>query len=245
MTWLLRGPIGFYRRLAFKGWSTVLRLRLARFGMRLELDAPDGAVLRGFPRLEVEGADRGGRVGLRIGRAVRIGAGVELQVHAAADNALDIGDGCRVASGARFKLVGGSIRIGERSVIRDFVVLKSAGRLEIGRRNTISYGVVVHCTDAITFEDGVGLAEGTTVIDSEHVAGGSDLPWYELPVASEPVLLARNTFVLANSAVLKGTVTGEGCVAGAGSVLRGRYPDRALLVGAPARVARRLASGSA
>lgn len=236
---LLSRGLALYRRAVFLRWTMLMRLRLAWWGMRLDLDAPEGALLTGAPGLEVETSGRrGGTLRLTIGRGVRIGSGTEIQVHAGLDSSLELGDRVRVSSGARFKLRGGAVRIGPGTAVRDFTVLKSAGELVVGACNTLSYGVVIHCDRSVTLGDGVGLAERTTIVDSQHEAAGRDVSWSEQPVVSAPVVLGRNTTVFANAAVLKGTVTGPGCVAAANSVLRGEYPPNSLLVGAPAQVVR-------
>lgn len=235
----LRRLLRLYRRLRFVHWTWLLRLRLAWAGMRLEIDAPEGAVLAELPALEVEtGGRRGGVLRVRLGRRVRIGRGVEIQVHAGLDNELELGDGVRVASGGRFKLRGGAIRIGARASIRDFVVIKSAGELRIGAAAILSYGVVVHCQEAVAIEEHVGIAEGVTITDSDHRLDhrrrGSVT---HMPVTYDPVVIGRGTLIFAGATVLAGTVAAPGCIVAAGALLRGRYPAGSLLVGAPARVA--------
>jgi len=207
--------------------------------MRLELGAPGGTVIGTLPRIQAgRSRERGGVLRISIGHEVRIGSQVELEVQAGAENELILDDRAQISSSARFKLSGGAIHVGEETVIRDFAVLKSSGTLHIGARSTVSYGVVVHCAASVTFEPGVGLAEHTTVVDSDHRIDGRDLSWDEYPIRCEPVLLERNTTILAGSTVLKGTRTGQGCVAAARSVLRGSYPAKSLLAGAPAAVVR-------
>ena len=154
------------------------------------------------------------------------------------DSRLVIGDDVRVSAGARFKLLGGSVEVGPRTVVRDGVVLKSSGRLVIGAACVISYGVVVHCSEAVTLEDHVGLGDRTTVVDSAHETDGSDTPWVDQPAPSEPVLVGRNTMVFANATILRGARVGHNSVVAAGAVVSGEHPDAVLLAGVPAGVAR-------
>lgn len=209
--------------------------------MRLELDAADTPLLLAAPRLVVlPGAGRGGVLRLKLGAPVRIGSEVEIEVHTGSSSELTLRDGVHVSGGARFKLRGGTIDVGAGTAVREFAILKATeGALRVGGRCTLSFGSVIHCAEAVTLGDGVGLAEHVSVLDSDHRLGGAHHPW-DNPIVSDPVTLGELTTVLAGSVVLKGTRTGRGCVAAAGSVLRGDYPAASLLAGTPARVIRSL-----
>lgn len=51
----------------------------------------------------------------------------------------------------------------------------------------------------------------------------------------DPIIIGDNVFVGAHCTFLPGTVIGDNCIIGAGSVLRGRFPPFTLIAGNPAR----------
>ena len=238
MQGLLSALLGVWRRTRLALWAATVRVRLRWSGMRLRLEA-DEAPAGPLPRVDLLGRG-GGTLRLRFGRGVRFDGATGIYAEPEGDSSLELGDDVRVSSGARFKLLGGHISVGPRTVVRDHAILKSSGRLSVGASNVISYGVVVHCSNEVTLEDHVGLGDRTTVVDSTHETDGSDTPWVEQPAPSRPVLVQRNTMVFANATILRGANVGRNSVVAAGAVVTGEHPDGVLLAGVPATVARKL-----
>lgn len=56
-----------------------------------------------------------------------------------------------------------------------------------------------------------------------------------------PIRVGNNVFIGYNSILLPGTVVGDHCVIGAGSIVSGNVPDGSVVAGAPARVIKTLA----
>lgn len=223
-------------------WALLTRLRLRWHGIRLELSASSDTFLADMPTLEVRRGTAGpGVLRIEIRRGVKIGSGVEIAVHTGFTDEIVLRDRVTVSSGVRFKLRGGRIDIGEDAAVRDLVILKSSGDLTTGGRNTLSYGSVIHCRESVTLGRGAGVAEHVSVIDSDHQLGGDDHPW-DSEIVSSPIVLGELTSILAGCVVLKGTRTGPGCVAAAGSVLRGEYPPASLIAGSPATAVRSLSA---
>jgi acetyltransferase-like isoleucine patch superfamily enzyme len=238
MARLLSPLLGSWRRLRLGLWAAAVRTRLRWAGMRLRLEAAE-APAGPLPRVDPLG--RGpGTFTLRLGRGVRFDGDTGIYVEPG-DNSLDIGDEVRVSAGARFKLLGGQVSVGPRTVVRDGAVLKASGRLSIGAANVISYGVVVHCSESVVREDHVGLGDRTTVVDSAHETDGSDTPWVQQPAPAEPVVVGRNTMVFANATILRGSRVGRNSVVAAGAVVSGEHPDAVVLAGVPAVVTRKVA----
>ena len=50
------------------------------------------------------------------------------------------------------------------------------------------------------------------------------------------IKIGNNVFIGNNCTILPGTTVGDNCIIGAGSVLRGRYPDDSVIIGNPAKV---------
>jgi carbonic anhydrase/acetyltransferase-like protein (isoleucine patch superfamily) len=70
------------------------------------------------------------------------------------------------------------------------------------------------------------------------------MPVVDQPVAVGPVSIGENTFVGANSLVLRGASVGANCVLAGASVVRGgEYPGGFLYAGSPLAAVRRLGDG--
>jgi len=82
--------------------------------------------------------------------------------------------------------------------------------------------------------NGVGIATGTIFIT--HDAGVScfkkDMPGYDI---FGKIVIGDNVFIGANCTLLPNTRVGNNCIIGAGSVLRGKYPDNSVVFGNPAK----------
>ena len=204
--------------------------------MRLDIDIGPGVVFYGNPKLRFAVGERGGTLRVRLGRGVRIREGLDIEVSPGVDSTLELGDDVRVYSNVALKLRGGAIRVGAGTNLREGVVIKAEGAVEMGVQCTISYNVVLHCTEAITLGDHVGLGERTSIVDSGHDVDGSDVPWTQQPVGTAPVVVGRNTMAFSNVVIMRGVSLGRNTIVAAGSVVTGGdHPDGAVLLGAPAR----------
>jgi len=50
------------------------------------------------------------------------------------------------------------------------------------------------------------------------------------------IRIGNNTFIGANVSILPGTVIGENCIIGTGSVVKGEIPDNSIVIGNPAKI---------
>jgi maltose O-acetyltransferase len=230
----------------FRVWVAYLRARLRRHGARLELDAPHGARVHGLPRVRATtwgpAAPGGDRVlRLRLGHGVRIGSGLVLEVNPGSTNTIELGDHVELGELVHLVVRGGAVRLGARTVVRSFAVLKADGELVTAGDNMLSYGVVVHCAQRVALGARTIVAERSSLVDSDHRAEGDD--FYNAPPDIAPVELGDNVLVGANVVVTAGTRIGSDSIVAAGTVTTGReaFPAGSLLAGAPARVVRALA----
>lgn len=226
----------------FRLWTTRLDLELRRRGGRLVLDAPHGLRFDAPPHLKIAMSGEGdGTLTLRIGRNVTIGRGVLLEVWAPGTNVLELHDDSYILDGARVLLRSGSIVLGPRSNLRDYVQVKSQGDLVLGEEVSVCYGSVIHCTERVELHDLVGTGERITIIDSEKRHDGSDTHFLRQPLRVAPVVIGRNTFIAANAVITHGSRVGPNAVIGAGAVLTGGdYPGGWILAGAPAKPVKQL-----
>lgn len=226
----------------FRLWTTRLDLELRRRGGRLLLDAPYGVRFDAPPHLKIAMTGEGaGTLRLRIGRNVSIGRNVLLEVWAPGTNVLELHDDSYILDGARVMLRSGSIVLGPRSNLRDYVQVKSQGQLVLGEEVSVCYGSVIHCTERIELHDLVGTGERITIIDSEKRHDGSDTHFLRQPLRVDPVVIGSNTFIAANAVITHGSRVAPNAVIAAGAVLTGGdYPGGWILAGAPAKPVKQL-----
>lgn len=235
-----------WRTVRFRLWAARTRVRLARHGCRFELHAAATPRFYGLPRIELEpvGGPTGSLV-LRLGRDVRLGRDLTIDVWTGSDGVIEVGNGVTFQNRVRLQAWNGLIRLDEKVQIRDACEMKSKGELTVGARTLIGRNATLHCDTRITIGACVGLAERVMIADSDHAHDGSSTFFMEQPVISEPVEIGDNCFLAANILVLRGVRIGANAVVAAGAVLTGGdYPASWLLVGAPARALRPLGDQS-
>jgi acetyltransferase-like isoleucine patch superfamily enzyme len=125
---------------------------------------------------------------------------------------LGFGDDASIYNSA---LVYGDVTVGRRTWIGPSVLLDgSGGPLRIGAYCSISAGVQIYTHDTVCWSLSLGEADRATA--SVSIGDGCHLG--------------------ALSVVAAGSSIGDRCVVGAHSFVKGHVPDRAVVVGAPARV---------
>ncbi len=224
-------------RARFRVWAARLALALRRNGGRLALDAPHGAAFYEAPLIEATpDGGSGGTFTLRLGRDVRLGRRLVLELWAGADSRLEIGDRTRLWSDVRVQLRRGAVCVGSDVQVRDRVQLKADGLLTVGDHGVLGRDSLLHCSERIDVGSHVGMGERTSVIDSDHSPDGSERYYLDQPLRVTPVRVARNVLISANVVLLRGSRLGANSMVGAGSVVAaGDYPAGWLVAGIPAR----------
>lgn len=243
-------PVGdVAQRLRFQAWALRTDARLRMRGSRLVLEAPHGArfgtppVVQFTPQGLSRPLSRRGPAALvlRLGRNVDLGRGLTIEIRPDGHNVLEMRDHTVFLGNCRVILFDGSITVGTETHVRSLAILKSSGDLRIAPRCTISHQVMIHCATEVEIEELVSIAERTSIIDSDHALDGTDAWNMAQEDAYSPVRIGRNTFIGANSVLLRGAHVGRNSLVGAGAVVRGGdYPDGHLVAGSPARAVREL-----
>jgi acetyltransferase-like isoleucine patch superfamily enzyme len=223
-------------------WLVRLRFELRRNGGRLKVEGWRGVRIAEMPRIRTAPLGEGtGVTTIRLSPDVMIGSGVILELHAKGDNLLEVGRGARIYDGAQLDLRSGAIRIAERCLIQGNAVLKSNGLLVLSERARVSYGVCLHCSERIELGSATGIGEYASVFDSDHTHDGSDIPFNDRPIVTDPVLIESNVMVARGAVVLRGSRIAKNSVVAANSVVMGgEYPPRSMLAGTPAKRIRQL-----
>lgn len=94
-------------------------------------------------------------------------------------------------------------------------------------------GAYIHAQKGITIGRNCVIASGVNIMDTNgHVLKSPD----RTSGRDEPdeIVLGNNIWIGLNAIILKGTKIGNNSVVGAGSVVKGEYPDNSLILGNPA-----------
>jgi UDP-2-acetamido-3-amino-2,3-dideoxy-glucuronate N-acetyltransferase len=138
---------------------------------------------------------------------------------------VSIGDGTRIGN---FVFIRSGTTIGEGCTIGSYVDIE--GEVVIGNHVSLQSGVYV--TRGVIIEDDVFCGPRViTMNDKRMVHRRPNLTWKQ---AAPRILRAAR--VGGGSVLLPGVTVGENALVGAGSVVTRDVPDRAIVVGNPARV---------
>lgn len=114
----------------------------------------------------------------------------------------------------------GSLRLGDNCFIGPKVIIDLAGEVELGDHSTISMGA--------------------TILTHMNV-GYKDHPLQaRYPKRVEGVKLKRGAFVGAGAIIFPGTVLGENCLVGAGSVVKESQPANSVVTGNPGKAKKKI-----
>jgi acetyltransferase-like isoleucine patch superfamily enzyme len=135
----------------------------------------------------------------------------------------------------------GTMVIGERVQIyshhaRTVFTTFTHGRLVIGDRAFINYGVDIAATGLVSIGADCLIGTHVSIIDN----GFHDvIDRHALP-EPKPVVIGDNVWIGNRAIILPGVTIGDGAVVGAGSVVVHDVPARSVVAGNPARVVREL-----
>lgn len=108
-----------------------------------------------------------------------------------------------------FSANGGTIKIGDHAFFNRNCILVSLDQIIIGNRCIFGPNVVIYDHDHRFNADGI--------IEGEF--------------KKSPVIIEDHCWIGANVTILRGTHIGEGCVIGAGSVIKGDIPAHSIVIG--------------
>ena len=80
--------------------------------------------------------------------------------------------------------------------------------------------------DSVKIGSGCKFGNNLVIVDHDHNYKNDDGPEF----ISTPVVIGDNNWVGANVTILRGTKIGNGCVIGAGSVVKGDIPDGSKII---------------
>lgn len=130
-----------------------------------------------------------------------------------------------------------NVTIGRNCLFQDSIYVRAGvrGRVEIGDEVAVNSFVQIYGHGGVFIGDETQLGPGTIVTTTGH-----DYSDRHLEASFTPIKIGRRVWIGANVTIIGGVTIGDGAVIGAGAVVIRDVPARALAVGVPARVVRRL-----
>lgn len=186
-------------------------------------------------RVQLAAAAADATVDLQVADDVRVGRGVRVTFAPWTANVLHVGAGSLLEDAVRLQLKGGEVRVGERVEVRRGTLMNVAGRLDVGDDTILSWGCVLHCSEAVRIGEMVLVGEYSTFADSSHFFTAPDeTAWHN--VRSAPIEVGRGCWFGAKTTVARGGRIGAHCIVAASSVVVGEVPEGSLASGVPAQV---------
>ncbi|KAI3590823.1 Galactoside O-acetyltransferase [Cupriavidus sp. U2] len=136
---------------------------------------------------------------------------------------------------------GNMVRVADHVTVDSFVKIKFAGGggdVEIGAHAYLNSGVVIYSGNGVKIGRGVLIAANTTLAPTNHEyreKARSIIDQRFMP-SRGGIDIGDDCWIGANCVLLDGTRLGMGTVVGAGTVIKGHWPDYAVIAGSPARI---------
>lgn len=136
---------------------------------------------------------------------------------------------------------GTRIVVGPESMIDAFVKIKPAGGdgdVVIGRGSYINSGCVIYTGNGVHIGNDCAIAANCTfaATNHEYVRRDMTIKAQRFRPSKGGILLEDDVWIGANCVILDGAILRQGCVIGAGSVVRGEVPAYSIHVGNPLRL---------
>lgn len=147
---------------------------------------------------------------------------------------LTIGDNVTINSSFLSNLVG----LYQRTII----IARTPGSEIVIGNNVGMSGATIYARKHITIGDNTMIGGNSKIFDNDfhpieiEARNVDDTS----KIGTRSVQIGKNCFIGCNSLILKGTVLGDGCVVGAGSVVSGQYDENCVIAGNPAKIIKRL-----
>ncbi len=116
----------------------------------------------------------------------------------------------------------GAVRLGSYNQCRgNLYLVADGGKIDIGNHCFFNTGCCVSSTEKVSIGDNCKFGNNLVIVDHDHnfkMIGSEEF-------VSSPVSIGKNCWIGANVTILRGTHIGNGCVIGAGTVVKGSVPD--------------------
>ncbi len=123
----------------------------------------------------------------------------------------------------------GKITLGARIHTKRNVVFEAdGGALEIGSGCFFNNGCMVVAKERVQIGSYSSFGPNVLIYDHDHVIDEGSI--HDSGFATAPVVIGNNVWIGAGCVILRGTVIGDDCVVGAGSVVKGVYEPGTVVI---------------
>jgi len=144
-----------------------------------------------------------------------------------------IGKYCKLSAGIK----PASLKIGQRTVIHEFCILKSAeGFIHIGHDCSLNPFSIVLGGGGVKIGNYCRIAPHTVIVAGQHDFRRIDIPIAEQGMVYKGIEIEDDVWIGANCVILDGVTIGKGTIVGAGSVVTKNVEPYSIMGGVPARV---------
>ncbi len=173
---------------------------------------------------------------LELGSGVRVGRLSRVWAHT---GPLHIGDSCVLGEANTWIATGRGITIASHCDFTHAVTLDSAGgSIEMATGSGVGPNSVLYGHGGLRIGSGVAIAGLSMLVPGNHRFAQLDKPIRAQGTEPLPISIGDDVWIGAGVMVLGGSSISDGCVIGAGSVVRGQLPPRVVAAGVPARIIR-------
>ena len=122
--------------------------------------------------------------------------------------------------------------IGHDSILNGYDELKRGENCWIGPQ------VYIHSAGRIKIDDKVGIGPGVKLLSSYHDITPDPFAIKDANLNFKEIKIGRGSDIGINSVILPGTILGKNVQVGAGSVVKGEFPNNVVIAGVPAKIIR-------
>lgn len=124
---------------------------------------------------------------------------------------------------------GGKIVLGKRVATSNFVDLAAVagGTLVLGSRVGINTNCIFTAREKIMIGDNCIFGPNVMIFDHDHLFDTEGVD--HLHYSTGPIIIGQNCWVGSGAIILKDTEIGEGCIIGAGTIVKGKIPGHSIV----------------
>jgi len=129
---------------------------------------------------------------------------------------------------AKIKLRKGKFHSGKGLVMKpnSYCAIMDGGKLRLGHNVSIARNSMIVCHEKITIGDHCAIGPNVSIYDHDHRFGMNGI---EAGFKTAPVIIDNYCWIGVGSVILRGTHIGEGCIIGAGTIVKGEIPAHSLV----------------
>lgn len=106
------------------------------------------------------------------------------------------------------------------------LIISSGGQINIGENVAFNRNYILICRNNITIGSNTIFGPGVTIYDHDHKFNANGI---QSDFNYGSVIIDNGCWIAANVTILRNTHIGEGCVIGAGTVVKGEIPPHSLV----------------